>query len=74
MVADDKAAEIVSELKKELGAGLVAFVGCTHSAAEGAEPGSEVVVAEGTSQIDILKIARLWTEHISTEGLVRRFQ
>lgn len=53
-----KAESIVQQLRPSLGPGLLTFVGCTRSLDSTSEPGSEVVIAEGATQFDILEIAK----------------
>lgn len=76
VVNEQQAAGIVSALRGELGPGLVAFIGCTHSLAEDAEEGSEVVVGIGDSQFDILRIAQSDAVNydMETEDLIRKLQ
>jgi len=49
---------MLAALRKELPAGLVAFVGTTHSLAKPAAPGVELVIGRGSGPIDILHIAQ----------------
>lgn len=59
VVADAKGGrEIVDALQLVVPPGTVAFVGTTHSHAPGAPQGAEVVLAPGTGQFDILRLAR----------------
>ncbi|HEX7379167.1 MAG TPA: DUF4253 domain-containing protein [Pirellulales bacterium] len=51
-------------------------MGCTRSLADGAEEGSEVVVAPGDNQFDILRVAQSDAVNydMDTECLVRKLQ
>ncbi|MCC9607267.1 DUF4253 domain-containing protein [Blastopirellula sp. JC732] len=76
-VSLDDSFEILGEIRPQLGPGILAFVGCTRSLAEGADPeGSEVVVACGDNQFDILRIAQTDAANfdMDTEDLVRKLQ
>lgn len=69
--------EILGEIRPQLGPGILAFVGCTRSLAEGADPeASEVVVACGESQFDIPRIAMTDAVNfdMDTEDLVTKLK
>jgi hypothetical protein len=76
LVPDERAQAIVFELRAELSNGLITFVGCTHSLAEPPAPGSEVVVAAGSDQFDILRVAQSDAVNfdMDTEDLIRKLQ
>lgn len=76
VVAASDAPRIVEQLRTQIGPGLLAFIGCTNSLAEGAEEGSEVVVAVGSSQFDILRVAQSDAVNydMDTEDLVRKLE
>lgn len=76
VVAEHKAAQIVRELRRELGPSLLAFIGCTRSLADHAESGSEIVIAEGKTQFDILRVAQSDAVNydMGTEDLVGTLQ
>ena len=76
VVPEKKAAAILAELRKELGPGLVAFIGCTRSLAKNPPKGSEIVVAPGESQFDILRVAQSDAINygMETEDVVRKLQ
>lgn len=74
VVSENDAPRIVEQLRPLLGPGLLAFIGCTNSLAEHAEEGSEVVVAVGSTQFDILRVAQSDAVNydMETEDLVRK--
>lgn len=76
LVPDDEAQSIVTELRAELGPGLLAFVGCTRSLADPPDEGSEVVIAHGNSQFDILRVAQSDAVNYGkeTEDLIRKLE
>jgi len=57
LVPEAKAEKLLSELRRKLPPGIVAFVGVTHSLAQPKPTGVELVVARGKSQFDILRVA-----------------
>jgi hypothetical protein len=71
-----EAPAIVDALRREIGPELLAFVGCTRSLAEPPDAGSEVVVASGKDQFEILRLAQsdAVNYHLDTEALVRKLQ
>jgi hypothetical protein len=73
LVEDDEATELVARVRAEIGPGLIAFVGCTRSLAEPCDEGSEVVVAQGDSQFDILRVDAV-NYDMETEDLVRKLE
>jgi hypothetical protein len=58
VVAKNQASLLLANVRAEIGPGLIAFIGCTRSLAEPPDNGSEVVVAPGNSQFDILRVAQ----------------
>lgn len=76
VVAEGDAPLLVEKIRRELGPGLLAFVGCTRSLADAPDAGSEVVVATGDSQFDILRVAQSDAVNydMETEDLVRKLQ
>ncbi len=76
VVSEDNAEDLVVDLRRELAPGLLAFVGCTHSLADPPDQGSEVVVALGENQFDILRVAQSDAVNfdMDTEDLVRKLQ
>ncbi|PQO43559.1 DUF4253 domain-containing protein [Blastopirellula marina] len=68
---------ILGQLRPKLGPGVLAFVGCTRSLAEEAdEEASELVVALGDNQFDILRIAATDAVNfdMTTDDLVKKLQ
>ncbi len=76
VVSAENATRLLTELRRDLGPGVLAFIGCTRSLAQGAEKGSEVVVATGANQFDILRVAQSDAVNydMDTEDLVRKLQ
>ena len=76
LVTESDAPSLVDKLRRELGPGLIAFVGCTRSLADPPDAGSKLVVALGTSQFDILRVAQSDAVNcdMDTEDLVRKLQ
>lgn len=76
LVADEEAQPLVTRIRAELGPGLLAFVGCTRSLADPPDEGSEVVVAHGNSQFDILRVAQSDAANYDmyTEDLIRKLE
>ena len=76
VVRNDAAQPLVARIRAELGPGLLAFVGCTHSLAEPPDEGSEVVVAQGNGQFDILRVAQSDAVNygMETEDLIRKLE
>jgi hypothetical protein len=66
--------EIIYDLRRELGPGLIAFIGCEESFAKPRVKGKELVVAKGTTQFDILRVADSHAGNYSmdTEDLVAK--
>jgi hypothetical protein len=58
LVNEAKAAAMLVSLRKELPAGLVAFIGTTQTLTNPPAPGVELVVGQGNGPIDILQIAQ----------------
>lgn len=48
---------LLGKVRKELGPGLIAFIGTQNSLADPQPEGVELVVAEGKTQFDILRVA-----------------
>jgi hypothetical protein len=76
VVSNEKAQPLVTQIRAELGPGLLAFVGCTRSLADPPDEGSEVVVAHGNSQFDILRVAQSDAINfdMETEDLIRKLE
>ena len=76
IVPDEEARETTFRVRQFLGPGLIAFVGCTRSLADDGPKGSEVVVAKGDSQFDILRVAQSDAVNydMATEDLVKKLQ
>lgn len=76
VVSNEEAQALVTEIRAELGPGLLAFVGCTRSLADPPDKGTEVVVARGNSQVDILRVAQsdAINYDMETEDLIRKLQ
>ena len=58
IVANNMAREILTQIRSELDPGLIAFIGTTHNLASNKPRKAEIVIAEGKSQFDILKLAQ----------------
>lgn len=77
VVSLEESFEILSKIRPQLGDGILAFVGCTRSLAEGADrEGSEVVVALGDNQFDSVRIAATDAVNydMDTDDLVKKLQ
>ena len=76
VVSAENATRLLTELRRNLGPGVLAFIGCTRSLAQGAEKGSEVVVATGANQFDMFRVAQSDAVNydMDTEDLVRKLQ
>lgn len=76
VVAEEKADEVLRAVRRELGPGLIAFIGCTNSLADPKVEGSEVVVAEGKTQFDVLRVAASDAVNLDmdTEDLVKKLE
>ena len=76
LVPDQAAGELLSRLRKNLPPGVVAFVGVTNNLATPKPAGVELVVAEGSSQFDILRVAATdGVNHgLKTEDLIRELE
>jgi hypothetical protein len=76
VVRKNVAPELVERMRREIGPGLLAFIGCTRSLADPPDTGSEVVVALGDNQFDILRVAQSDAVNydLETEDLVRKLQ
>jgi hypothetical protein len=74
VVSELRAPQLVQQLKGELGPGLVVYMG--HTQLLPPDQGSEVVVAPGESQFDILRMAESDAANygLDTEGLVKKLQ
>jgi hypothetical protein len=72
--ARKKALELMAELRRQLPAGLVAFVGTTRWLGDFKPDGVELVVGAGKSQMDIVRHARTdaCNYDLSTEDLIER--
>lgn len=76
IVTEVDAPRIVDELRREIGPGLIAFVGCTRSLANPPANGCEIVIAIGEDQFDTLRVAQSDAANydMATEDLVRKLQ
>lgn len=76
VVSNKEAQPLVARIRADLGPGLLAFVGCTRSLADLPDEGSEVVVAHGNSQFDIVRIAQSDAINygMETEDLIRKLE
>ena len=76
LVDPGKAEALVESLRPRLGPGLIAFVGTDNSLAEPPAVGTEVVVAKGADQFDILRVAASDAVNygMTTEDLVRKLK
>lgn len=76
LVPDNSATKIVDKLRPCLTPGLLTFVGCTSSLASPTANGSEVVVASGSDQFDILRVAQsnAFNYDMGTEDLIRKLR
>jgi hypothetical protein len=76
LVEESIAPVLVAKIRAELGPGLLAFVGCTRSLAQPPDSGSEVVIAPGLSQFDIVRIAQSDAVNydMTTEDLIRKLE
>ena len=76
LVQASRAEAILEDVRRQLGPGLVAFIGTQNSFAEPKANGVEVVVGNGTSQFDILRIAASDAVNYDkgTEDLIKQLQ
>ncbi|HUY91054.1 MAG TPA: DUF4253 domain-containing protein [Pirellulales bacterium] len=76
LVREADARRVLDDLRRELGPGLLAFIGCTRSLADPPDKGSEIVVAAGDDQFEILRVAQSDAVNfdMETEDLVRKLQ
>jgi len=76
VVPHDQSTRIVAEMREQLGPNLICFVGTTRWLGDEQHEGDEVVVANGTSQFDILRVARsdAINYEMETEDLIKRLQ
>lgn len=76
LVDSGKAEALVESLRPRLGPGLIAFVGTDNSLADPPAVGTEVVVAKGADQFDILRVAASDAVNygMMTEDLVRKLK
>ena len=76
MVQASRAEAILEDVRRQLGPGLVAFIGTQNSLAKPKANGVEVVVGVGTSQFDILRIAASDAVNYDkgTEDLINQLQ
>jgi hypothetical protein len=77
IVREDEAQPLVFALRKQLPAGLIAFVGTTDWLGDEKHEGkAEVVVGKGESQFDILRLARTdpCNYDMDAEGVIRKLQ
>lgn len=73
---DITATKIVDRLRPYLSDGLLTFVGCTNSLSSPPANGTEIVVASGNDQFDILRIAQsnAYNYDMETEDLIRKLR
>lgn len=76
IISEEKALEFLPKIRDSLGDGLIAFIGTTRWLGDERHSGVEVVVAHGTSQFDILKVARsdAANYNMETEDLIKKLQ
>jgi len=76
LVNEGEADQLLANVRRELGTGLVAFIGTERSHAEPPPVGVELVVGPGKSQFDILRIAASDAMNfgMETEDLIRVLQ
>lgn len=76
VVTEQVAAKLVPQLRVELGPDWLVFIGCTRSLATPTDHGSEVVIAPGNDQFEILRIAQSDAINygLETEDLIRKLQ
>ncbi|WP_242107129.1 DUF4253 domain-containing protein [Luteimonas aquatica] len=76
LVDPAQAEALVESLRSRLGPGLIAFVGTDNSLADPPAMGSEVVVAKGADQFDILRVAasNAVNYDMATEDLIRKLK
>ncbi len=73
LVSEEDAKTVLDEVRDRIPPGIVAFVGTTRSLATPKSTGVEVVIAPGSSQFDILRVAASdgINYDLTTEDLVR---
>jgi hypothetical protein len=76
VVPKDRAEPLVYELRRNLLPGFVAFLGTTRWLGEKKHDGVEVVVGNGNSQFDILRLARSDARNggMDTEDIIRKLE
>jgi hypothetical protein len=76
VVRDELAPKLVEKMRCQIGPGVLIFIGCTRSLANPPDAGSEVVVALGDNQFDMLRIAQSDAVNygMETEDLVHKLQ
>lgn len=76
LVPEQTAEVVLRKVRTRLPAGTIAFVGVTHSLARPKPNGVELVVAEGSSQFDILRVAASdgINYGLNTEDLIHELQ
>ncbi|MCA9791500.1 MAG: DUF4253 domain-containing protein [Candidatus Eremiobacteraeota bacterium] len=76
LVEPERAEGLLAKVRAQLPSGYVAFIGTVHSLADPPAQGTELVVAPGTSQFDILRVAASDAVNydLSTEDLIRQLQ
>jgi Domain of unknown function (DUF4253) len=76
LVSEQKAPEMLKNLRKQLPRGTIAFIGTTHSLANPPAKGVELVVAPGKDQFDILRVAASDAVNFGmlTEDLIRELR
>jgi hypothetical protein len=77
IVRAEQAPQILTQFRQELSADLIAYIGTTRWLSDEAREGdNEIVVAHGTSQFDILRLARTnaVNHEMETEDLIKKLQ
>lgn len=76
IIAEDVSRELLTTVRGHIGPGIVAFIGTTSWLGDERHDGVELVVAEGASQFDILRIARSDAVNfdMDAEQLIRKLQ
>ena len=76
VAAHSRSPQIVGSLRQELGPNLICFIGTTRWLGDEEHDGAEIVVANGTSQFDILRVARSDAINygMETEDLIKKLK
>ncbi|HCS51524.1 MAG TPA: hypothetical protein DIW81_08000, partial [Planctomycetaceae bacterium] len=72
----DRSQQLVAELREELGPNLICFIGTTRWLGDEEHDGDEIVIANGKSQFDILRVARSDAINygMETEDLIKKLK